>query len=77
MANKSVMKPAMNLNINQALDEAHVILDIGLSLTKCGFAKDAVPKHVFPTPLSMVKHLRCGISTANASTFAELLSDKR
>ena len=74
MAVKSVV-PKLNLNINQAIDEAHIILDIGLSHTKCGFAKDAIPKHVLPTPLSMVKAMRAAISSTNTRTFATLFTD--
>ena len=74
---KPGLKPGLNLNINQAVDEAHIIMDIGLSHTKIGFAKDPVPKHLIPTPLSMVKAMRAGISSTDTSTFAKLLSDTR
>lgn len=52
-------------------------MDIGLSHAKVGFAKDSVPKHVVPTPFSMVKALRASISSTNSTTFAELFRDKR
>ena len=54
-----------------------MILDIGLSLTKCGFAKDSIPKHVIPTPLSVVKRMRNSISSVNTASFAELFADTR
>ena len=46
-------------------------------MTKCGFAKDSVPKMILPTPLSMVKALRASISSASPATFAELFNDNR
>jgi len=40
--------------ILSSIDNNHVILDIGLTHTKCGFAKDATPMHIVPTPLRLV-----------------------
>jgi actin-related protein len=39
------------------LENAHLVLDIGLTYTKVGFAKDAMPMYVFQTPLSFVQAL--------------------
>jgi hypothetical protein len=43
----------LNLKLD-SLDNRHIVLDIGLTYTKCGYAKDAVPLHIVPTPLSLV-----------------------
>ena len=42
--------PIKNANV----DLNHIILDIGLSFTKCGFLKDTMPSHILPTPLELV-----------------------
>ena len=39
------------------LENAHLVLDVGLTYTKCGFAKDSMPMHIFQTPLSFVQAL--------------------
>jgi actin-related protein len=39
------------------LENAHLVLDVGLTYTKCGFSKESMPLHVFQTPLSMVHAL--------------------
>lgn len=38
-------------------ENGHLVLDIGLTYTKCGFAKESMPMHVFQTPLSMIHAL--------------------
>jgi hypothetical protein len=45
-----------------ALDDKHIILDVGLVHTKCGFNKDPVPMHVAPTPFRLVQALRDNIT---------------
>lgn len=46
----------MNLNLKlDSLDNKHIVLDIGLAYTKCGFAKDPLPMHIVPTPLLLVE----------------------
>jgi len=45
-----------------SLLQNYIVLDIGLSHTKCGLSKDAMPIHIVPTPLSMINHLRGNIS---------------
>ena len=44
-----------------SLDEKHIILDIGLTHTKCGFNKEALPMHIVPTPLRLVQQVRDNI----------------
>lgn len=45
----------MNLNLKlDSLDNRHIIIDVGLTYTKCGFAKDSVPMHIIATPLALV-----------------------
>lgn len=44
-----------------SLDEKHIILDIGLTHTKCGFNKDPLPMHIVPTPLRVVQTIRDNI----------------
>lgn len=39
------------------LENAHLVLDVGLTYTKVGFAKESMPLHVFQTPLSMIHAL--------------------
>tara|TARA_B110000305_G_C19283105_1_gene560291 strand:+ start:48 stop:476 length:429 start_codon:yes stop_codon:yes gene_type:complete len=39
------------------LENAHLVLDIGLTYTKCGFAKESMPLHIIQTPLSMIGSL--------------------
>jgi len=41
----------------QYLENAHLVLDVGLTYTKIGFAKESMPLHIFQTPLSMVQAL--------------------
>ena len=48
------------------LENAHLVLDIGLTYTKCGFAKDSMPMHIFQTPLSFVQALH---SSADQSIY--------
>ena len=48
------------------LENAHLVLDIGLTYTKVGFAKDAMPSYVFQTPLSFIHALH---NSADASIF--------
>lgn len=48
-----------------------------MSHTKIGYSKESVPRHILPTPLSMVKKMRATISSIKQESFAELLSDKR
>ncbi|CDW77817.1 UNKNOWN [Stylonychia lemnae] len=36
----------------------HIVLDVGLTFTKCGFSKDPMPMHIVPTPLTMIQYLR-------------------
>lgn len=46
----------MNLNLKlDSLDNKHIVLDIGLAYTKCGFAKDPLPMHIVPTPLPLIE----------------------
>lgn len=52
-------------------------MDIGLSHTKIGFAKESVPRQIIPTPLTVVKGMRAAISGVKQETFANLLSDRR
>ena len=58
------------------LDKNHVLLDIGLVLTKCGLVTEPAPRHIVPTLLSPVKALRDSIVDQNASTFANLFKSK-
>jgi hypothetical protein len=53
----------MNLNLKlDSLDNRHIILDVGLTFTKCGFAKDSLPSQVIPTPFSLVQKLRDNVT---------------
>ena len=70
-----MVRPALNLNLN-SLDEVHIILDIGLSHAKVGFAKDPVPKHIIPTPLSMVDELRDSLGNLNMNSFTKLFENR-
>ena len=49
------MRPALHLD---SLDNRHIILDVGLLYTKCGFAKDPTPMHIIPTPSDLVQNIR-------------------
>lgn len=44
----------LRLNVH---DNAHLVLDIGLTYTKVGYSKDSMPMHIFQTPLSMIQAL--------------------
>ena len=55
---------ATNLTLS-TLDNKHVIIDVGMTYTKCGFAKDAVPMHIIPTPLPLVQTLRESLDTVS------------
>jgi len=55
-----------------SLDTNHIVIDIGLVYTKCGFIKDTLPKHIVPTPFSLVDKLRDNIKTLSTTTFADL-----
>ena len=48
------------------LENANLVLDIGLTYTKVGFAKDAMPSYVFQTPLSFIQALH---NTSDISIF--------
>lgn len=53
----------MNLNLKlDSLDTRHIILDVGLTYTKCGFAKDQLPLQIIPTPLALVTQLRDNVT---------------
>jgi actin-related protein len=39
------------------LDNAHLVIDIGLTYTKVGLSKESMPQHIFQTPLSMIHAL--------------------
>jgi hypothetical protein len=53
----------MNLNLKlDSLDTRHIIIDVGLTFTKCGFAKDQLPFQIIPTPLSLVAQLRDNVT---------------
>ena len=43
----------MNLKLD-SLDNRHIIIDVGLTYTKFGFAKDPLPMHIVPTPITLV-----------------------
>ena len=47
----------MNLKLD-SLDNRHIIIDVGLTYTKCGFAKDPLPMHIVPTPITLVQAVR-------------------
>ena len=38
-------------------ETAHLVLDVGLTYTKCGFSKESMPVHIFQSPLSMIQAL--------------------
>jgi actin-related protein len=42
----------MRLNYTE---NAHLVLDVGLVLTKVGFSKESMPQHIFQTPLSTIQ----------------------
>ena len=46
------------------LEKAHLVLDIGFTYTKVGFAKDSLPLYIFQTPLSMIHALHNKNETA-------------
>lgn len=46
-------------------------MDIGLTYTKCGFTKDALPVHIVPTPFTMIQSVRDGLNKVTAATFAK------
>jgi actin-related protein len=60
-----------NLTLS-SLDKNHVLLDVGLVLTKVGIVSEHAPRHIVPTPFSKVKKLRDSISELKVNTFAEL-----
>lgn len=62
------MDKIKNLKLT-SLDDDHIVIDMGLSHTKCGLAKDCVPRFIVPTPLSMIEYLRNHISDLNTSSF--------
>ena len=70
---KPTGRPQLGLKLD-SIDEIHVIIDMGLTYTKVGFAKDALPKHIIPTPLSMVNHLRSHLKQTKANAFANLFN---
>ena len=55
----------------------HIILDIGLSHTKVGFAKDSVPKHIVQTPLNMILNIRNTISELKTNSFAQAFMNNK
>lgn len=59
-----------------SLDTNHIVLDIGLVYTKCGFIKESVPKHIVPTPLSMIENLRNTIKEVSESTLMSAVKHK-
>ena len=61
----------------QTLDEVHIVIDIGLTYTKCGFVKDSMPKHIVPTPLTMVEELRNHLSNSRQNSFSEMFENRR
>lgn len=60
-----------------SLDANHIILDIGLTHTKCGFNKDAVPLHIVPTPFKLTQYIRDNITDLKSGTFADTFSDSQ
>ena len=56
--------------ILSSLDNNHVIIDLGLTHTKVGFAKDPTPMHIVPTPLPLVQAVRDNLTDVS---FAELI----
>lgn len=46
-------------------------MDIGLTYTKCGFTKEALPVHIVPTPLTMINSIRDNLNKVTSSTFAK------
>ena len=61
----------MNLNLNlklDSLDTRHIIIDVGLTFTKCGFAKDQLPLQIIPTPLSLVIYLRDNVTEVSSKS---------
>lgn len=47
----------MNLKLN-SLDDKHIVIDIGLTYTKCGYAKESCPQHIIPTQIPLLQILR-------------------
>lgn len=45
----------MNIGV---LETKNIIIDVGMTYVKCGFAKDSVPMHIVPTPLPLLQALR-------------------
>ena len=72
-----MVRPPPGLKDLIALDDVYVILDIGLTYTKCGFAKDSLPKHIVPTPLSMVDEMRNSLADLRQNSFHELFANKK
>ena len=55
-----------------SLDKNHLLLDVGLTYTKCGLVTEAAPRHIVPTPFTAVRALRNSILDLSPSTFAQL-----
>lgn len=67
-----------NLNLKlDSLDNRHIIIDIGLTYTKCGFAKDPTPMHIVPTPFALVANIRENLSETKTGTFASIFENER
>ncbi len=45
----------MNIGV---LETKNIIIDVGMTYVKCGFAKDSVPMHIVPTPLPLLQALK-------------------
>ena len=39
-------------------EEKKIIIDVGLTYTKCGFVKDPTPSHIIPTEIPLLQKLR-------------------
>jgi len=57
--------------------QSYFVLDIGLTYTKCGMSKEALPTFIVPTPLTMISEIRNNISKVTSSTFAQVFEDKK
>ena len=42
-----------------------------------GFAKDSVPKHIVPTPISMIMNIRNTISELKTTSFAQAFENNK
>mmetsp|Transcript_31374 Transcript_31374/g.22736 ORF Transcript_31374/g.22736 Transcript_31374/m.22736 type:complete len:151 (+) Transcript_31374:10-462(+) len=60
-----------------SLDNNHIVLDIGLTYTKCGFAQSSMPMHIVPTPFKAITKLRENIKELKSTSFANAFPSER